>query len=263
MKPTYLYVKQHAITGLKYFGKTNSKDPYKYLGSGKYWTSHLKAHGKEHVITVLLLGPYTDKEKIMNDALYFSNAMNITESNEWANLKPENGIDGGGMVGLKLSQEAKDKVSAAQKGRKRTPEQLEQHRKRMKGKKHTPATKAKMSTASKGKKKSASAIANMRKARTGMKHTAEAKAKMSAAKKGKVGPSKGKPMSAETKAKISNAKKGTKASPETKAKLSAIRKGKPSPTKGMTMSAETKAKISATKEGKKKQRSSTSITVDV
>ena len=36
--PTYLYIKQHSVTKLKYFGKTNSEDPIKYSGSGKYWT---------------------------------------------------------------------------------------------------------------------------------------------------------------------------------------------------------------------------------
>ena len=36
MKPTYLYIKQHSVTKLKYFGKTTKKDPVKYLGSGIY-----------------------------------------------------------------------------------------------------------------------------------------------------------------------------------------------------------------------------------
>ena len=40
----YLYVKTHRITGLKYLGKTK-QDPYKYRGSGVYWTSHIKKHG--------------------------------------------------------------------------------------------------------------------------------------------------------------------------------------------------------------------------
>ena len=31
MRPTYIYIKQHLKTGLKYLGKT-VKDPYKYLG---------------------------------------------------------------------------------------------------------------------------------------------------------------------------------------------------------------------------------------
>ena len=30
----YLYVKQHSITGLKYFGRTTQANPYKYKGYG-------------------------------------------------------------------------------------------------------------------------------------------------------------------------------------------------------------------------------------
>ena len=43
--PTYLYVKQHSITGMKYFGKT-TRNPIKYIGSGKYWKRHISKHGK-------------------------------------------------------------------------------------------------------------------------------------------------------------------------------------------------------------------------
>ena len=32
-QPTWLYVKQHPVTGLKYFGKT-TQNPYRYKGSG-------------------------------------------------------------------------------------------------------------------------------------------------------------------------------------------------------------------------------------
>jgi len=45
-KPTYLYIKKHNVTGLKYFGKT-VRDPLKYKGSGQYWLTHLKQHGND------------------------------------------------------------------------------------------------------------------------------------------------------------------------------------------------------------------------
>lgn len=35
-EPTYLYIKQHSITGKLYFGKT-VKNPEKYNGSGSPW----------------------------------------------------------------------------------------------------------------------------------------------------------------------------------------------------------------------------------
>jgi hypothetical protein len=44
--PTWLYVKVHNKTGLKYLGKT-IQDPYKYGGSGVHWSSHVKKHGND------------------------------------------------------------------------------------------------------------------------------------------------------------------------------------------------------------------------
>jgi len=42
----YLYLKTHNISGLKYLGKT-TRDPQKYLGSGKVWRDHLKKYGND------------------------------------------------------------------------------------------------------------------------------------------------------------------------------------------------------------------------
>jgi hypothetical protein len=92
MKPTYLYIKQHTKTGLKYFGKT-TKDPIQYLGSGKHWKRHIKKHGE--FVETLWYQLFTSKEQIINYALKFSKENNIVESKEWANLKDENGLDGG------------------------------------------------------------------------------------------------------------------------------------------------------------------------
>jgi len=90
---TYLYVKQHKITGLKYFGKTTSSDPYKYTGSGLYWSAHLAKHGAD--IETLNLWTFEDIDECEKFAKDFSQKHNIVESLEWANLKNENGKDGG------------------------------------------------------------------------------------------------------------------------------------------------------------------------
>jgi len=92
-KPTHLYIKQHSITGLKYFGKT-TQDLSKYHGSGTRWNNHLKVHGYEHVVT-LWSQLFTTVDEIKEFALNFSEENQIVESKEWANLKPENGLDGG------------------------------------------------------------------------------------------------------------------------------------------------------------------------
>jgi hypothetical protein len=94
MKTTYLYIKQHSVTGLKYFGKTTKNDPVKYLGSGIHWKRHIKKHGIEHVIT-LWYQSFDNEESLVEYATKFSQQNNIVESKGWANLKGENGLDGG------------------------------------------------------------------------------------------------------------------------------------------------------------------------
>lgn len=90
--PTFLYIKQHLITGKLYFGKT-TQDPEKYSGSGIYWTRHIAKHGKQHVIN-LWYCLYHDKQECTNFAISFSKTNNIVESRDWANYTIENGIDG-------------------------------------------------------------------------------------------------------------------------------------------------------------------------
>ena len=74
-----------------YFGKTTKPDPYKYHGSGTYWTRHIKKHGKEHIITLWVSDLYFDTS-ITKYALHFSYENAIVESKDWANLIPENGF---------------------------------------------------------------------------------------------------------------------------------------------------------------------------
>ena len=90
----YLYVKLHTTTGLKYFGKTIQKDPFKYLGSGIRWVNNFKKHGKEHIKTLEVWG-FDNIELCSEFASKFSKDNNIVESPEWANLKYEDGKDGG------------------------------------------------------------------------------------------------------------------------------------------------------------------------
>ena len=93
MKPTYLYIKQHKITKLKYFGKTTKSDPVSYKGSGIHWKRHIMKHG-EHVET-LWYKLFTNEKELIDYALNFSKENDIVNSKEWANLKEENGLDGG------------------------------------------------------------------------------------------------------------------------------------------------------------------------
>ncbi|HET8688582.1 MAG TPA: NUMOD3 domain-containing DNA-binding protein [Methanosarcina sp.] len=94
-KPTYLCIKRHTVTGKLYFCKTtrSHEQMLKYLGSGHYWKRHINKHGKEFVETIWYC-LYYDKNECEQFALAFSQQQNITESGEWANEKPENGLDG-------------------------------------------------------------------------------------------------------------------------------------------------------------------------
>lgn len=112
---TYLFIKQHEITGLKYFGKTTKKDPYSYTGSGKYWKRHIKKYGKDHIKT-LWCQLFTNETELINYALEFSKKHDIVNSNEWANLKEENGLDGGMEKGW-WNEEHIKKISESQKKR--------------------------------------------------------------------------------------------------------------------------------------------------
>lgn len=91
-KPTFLYIKQHTVTGKLYFGKT-TRNPEKYLGSGKYWKLHIKKYGKKYV-TNLWYCLFLDEKECKDFAIQFSTQNNIVNSKEWANLKQET-LDGG------------------------------------------------------------------------------------------------------------------------------------------------------------------------
>lgn len=150
MKPTVLYIKQHSVTGLKYFGKTTSKNPIKYLGSGVRWTAHIKKHGKEHVKTLWISEPFNNIQLINEFAMLISTEFNIVDSVEWANLVIENGIDGG-VAGRKLTAEHILKRSQSQTGAKRSLE-----------------TRKRISEGQLGKKLSVESIAKRTKSRIGL-----------------------------------------------------------------------------------------------
>lgn len=88
-----LYIKTHLTTGLKYLGYT-CQDPLTYKGSGKYWKLHLSKHGNDVKTEILHETP--DKNEIKRLGIHYSTLWNIVSSNEWANLKLEEG-DGGGF----------------------------------------------------------------------------------------------------------------------------------------------------------------------
>jgi hypothetical protein len=118
MKPTYLYIKEHSITRLKYFGKTTQSNPYKYQGSGIHWSRHINKHGKEHVKTIWVSKPFTDESRLVEFATFMSEELDIVNSNKWANMIVENGIQGG-YPPIIFTEDLRKKLSEAARNRKK------------------------------------------------------------------------------------------------------------------------------------------------
>lgn len=126
--PTYLMIKQHQITGKKYLCKTAKYDPYVYKGSGKYWLKHIKKYGLDKVDTIWC-ELFDDIDNLVEFALFVSEEFDIINSNQWANLRFENGLDGApkgsrgnigeinGMFNKCHSEESKQLMSVNRKGK--------------------------------------------------------------------------------------------------------------------------------------------------
>ncbi len=108
--PTYLYVKTHNKTGLKYLGKT-IQNPYKYKGSGIYWCRHLSKHGND--VTTEILKECQTNNDVKYWGQYYSDLWNVVVDDAWANLKPETGDGGSG----KMLSSTKEKIKQYQKSK--------------------------------------------------------------------------------------------------------------------------------------------------
>jgi hypothetical protein len=189
-KATYLYIKQHSVTGKLYFGKT-IQNPEKYLGSGRYWKAHIKKHGEKHVIN-LWYCLFLEVEDIVEFAISFSYRENIVESDIWLNAMEETGL--GVCKGSHHSEQHKRNIGLGGKGRKCSEETKE----RMRNKIITQEFRDKMSEIAKNR-----IITETRRKNIGLR---------------------GKKLSQEHKDKISTRKMGVKKGEETKAKMSAYAK---------------------------------------
>jgi hypothetical protein len=92
-KPTRLSVKE--LNGVKYLCKSTRRDFIKYTGSGSFWKSIVKKYGKKNVKTLWVSDWFYCPHHIQEFALMYSEYNQVVESDAWANLRPENGLDGG------------------------------------------------------------------------------------------------------------------------------------------------------------------------
>jgi hypothetical protein len=108
-----LMIQQHNKTGLKYFHKSATRTSDEYKGSGKYWKRHLAKHGND--VTTIWSGSFHEDE-VEEFALFVSEELDIVNSAGWANIIPENGLDGA-PAGNVLSEETKNKISKSLTGK--------------------------------------------------------------------------------------------------------------------------------------------------
>ena len=93
--PTRLYIKRHTTTGLRYLGKSSRQDILEYVGSGTRWRNHINKYGMSDVVTDWVSDWFNDPHDLQDFALLLSETLEVVESDSWANLKPETGLDGG------------------------------------------------------------------------------------------------------------------------------------------------------------------------
>lgn len=134
----YLYLKTHNKTGLKYLGKTTSKDPFKYRGSGLYWKQHLSKHGND--VDTKILGEFDSVKEARKEGIRLSRLWNIIDSDEFANLMEET-CDGTVGKGRKMTSEHKAKLSKSHSGEIHTEERKTNVSRALKGKKKSEAHK--------------------------------------------------------------------------------------------------------------------------
>lgn len=113
--PSRLYIKR--INDLWYFGKSSKNDLDSYPGSGKIWRDKMKKYGKDAIVTEWVSDWYYDEAEIREVALAFSIENDIIASPKWANLKLENGVDGGPFL---HTTESRKKISQSGLGQKRS-----------------------------------------------------------------------------------------------------------------------------------------------
>lgn len=181
-KPTWLYIKKHNTSGLKYFGKT-IQNPFKYKGSGNRWLNHLSVHGDN--IETVWCELFADIDKLVEFATNFSIQNNIVNDSNWANLIIENGLDGGG----EKSASTKEKIGLANKGKKLPPRKATHKANKLKketGSYITEETRAKMSLANKGRVVSSETKQKIREFNLGKKKSKEIIEKIKATKKLKI-----------------------------------------------------------------------------
>lgn len=215
-----IYMLRNRINGKAYVGQTIQSIEYRWSqhksdagrGGRNYLHRAIRLYGADNFELATLATATTLAE--LNELEEYHIRAQGTLSPNGYNLKT-------GGDRWQFTQEVKDKISLAKKGKKRSPESIAKFVLARTGQKNSPEHIAKTAAWHRGRKRSPETRQKISLAMMGRKFgpfTDEHKAKISAARKGMV-------FSDETRAKMSLAKKGKKLSDEHRAKLSLARIG--------------------------------------
>ena len=226
----YIYKLTNTLNGKAYIGQTVKKLETRI----NHHFNHKRCPALHNAIQKYGRDAFT--LEILHEALdIFLDDLEVAEINKHNTLAPNGyNIEGGGNANKVLSDQTRQKISDALKGKTLSPEhrqKISDALKGRKGKTHTPETRQKISDAKRGKT-----------------HTPETRKKLSDLNKGKT-------LSPETRQKVSDARKGKTISPEHRKKLSEAHKRRKPPSletrkklsdlnKGKTLSPETCQKVS-------------------
>lgn len=130
----YVYITTNLINNKQYIGQHRSSTfSRSYIGSGKLLRKAIKKYGKENFACNILQRCETFKE--LDEAeKYWIAYFNADLSDNFYNLASggygKEGLRGknNGRFGKPVSEETRQKISVRNKGKKRTPEQIEQNR---------------------------------------------------------------------------------------------------------------------------------------
>jgi hypothetical protein len=148
---------------LQYLGKTSSKNPNQYRGSGTRWTNHINKHG--YLVKTDILKECSSNEEVRYWGEYYSKLWNVVESKDWANLKPEYG-EGGDSGGGEIKSR---KISVALLGKKQSAVHVNNRRTALTNRQLSNEHKNNIRKAQTGRKLSPAHSTNISKAKTGVK----------------------------------------------------------------------------------------------
>jgi len=129
----FIYITTYKDNGMKYIGQKKFRKGWKYyLGSGTHLKNAIKLYGKDNFSRGIISVAYS-KEELNLLEIHFIKTHNAVESENYYNIL--HGGEGGSVLGIKRSDEFKEKLHKANIGKKLSQDHILKL-KNIKGEKH-------------------------------------------------------------------------------------------------------------------------------